>query len=306
MTVPEGDLGGHLCQRTPCRNSRLGQRCRIHVSDDIKKIDLEKEINSLFAGEADCALFFFSGHGYIDTFGGYIVTSDYNSTNIGVKMKDILNVANKSKCKNRIIILDCCYSGSMGKQNRSMSTSTISDGLTVLSACRDYEKAIECGEHGLFSSLLINGLKGEAADLLGEITPGNIYAYIDRTLGPWEQRPVFKTNISKFISLRKVKEPISRDDLHEIIKLFEMSDTELYLDPSFEFTNDPNYNIEIIEPHANPDNVNKLKILQRLESVGLVKPIDEKHLYFAAMHSKRCKLTESGKYYWNLVTRNRI
>lgn len=38
---------------------------------------------------------------------------------------------------------------------------------------------------------------------LGDVTPGSIYAYIDRSLGGWEQRPVFKANIKRFVSLRK-------------------------------------------------------------------------------------------------------
>ena len=39
---------------------------------------------------------------------------------------------------------------------------------------------------------------------LGDVTPGSIYAYIDRSLGGWEQRPVFKANIKRFVSLRSL------------------------------------------------------------------------------------------------------
>ena len=50
----------------------------------------------------------------------------------------------------------------------------------------------------------------------------------------------------------------------------------------------------------------KFKLLQKLQSIGFVKPIDEEFMYFAAMHSTGCKLTELGKYYWRLVNEGRI
>ena len=56
-------------------------------------------------------------------------------------------------------------------------------------------------DHGLFTSLLLEALKGGAADITGHITPGGIYAYIDKALGPWEQRPVFKTKCNSLYTL---------------------------------------------------------------------------------------------------------
>lgn len=55
----------------------------------------------------------------------------------------------------------------------------------------------------VFTSLLIEALYGGAMNLLGEVSPGSIYSYIDSSLGGWEQRTVFKANIKKFVSLRK-------------------------------------------------------------------------------------------------------
>lgn len=53
--------------------------------------------------------------------------------------------------------------------------------------------------------LLVEALYGGAMNLLGEVSPGSIYSYIDRSLGAWdEQRPLFKANISSFVSLRKM------------------------------------------------------------------------------------------------------
>ena len=42
------------------------------------------------------------------------------------------------------------------------------------------------------------------------------------------------------------------------------------------------------------------------EMVGLVCPVGEEHMYYAAMNSKSCKLTPLGQHYWNLVKSGKI
>jgi len=49
-----------------------------------------------------------------------------------------------------------------------------------------------------------------------------------------------------------------------------------------------------------------MKLLQKFERVGLVEPVDEEHMYFAAMHSKACRLTPLGLYYKSLSKDNRF
>ena len=63
---------------------------------------------------------------------------------------------------------------------------------------------MEQGGGGVFTRLVVAALQGGAADLRGHITPGSIYAYVDQALGAWDQRPIFKTNVTRFTSLRKV------------------------------------------------------------------------------------------------------
>src|SRR6202044_1791372 len=86
----------------------------------------------------------------------------------------------------------------------------------------------------VFTSLLVDALSGGAADLLGNITPGAVYAYIDQALGNFGQRPVFKTNVKKFISLRQVTPPIPLQDLRLITKYFPKPGYEFQLDPTYE------------------------------------------------------------------------
>lgn len=273
-----------------------------------KKLDIETkgELKSLivdcFSGNADIALLYFSGHGCIDSIGGYLVTPDYTKYDWGVSMQEILTIINDSKCKNRIVIFDCCNSGFLGSINTTgQSTSTISEGVTILTASLPTESAVEINGHGIFTSLLIDALAGGASDLTGSITPGGVYAYIDKSLGPWEQRPVFKTNVTRSIVLRKVKPQIDMSVIRKLTTYFTDKNSYFKLDPSFEPTNTPLGNHELIEPYADDKNTKIFFDFQKMVKVGLIVPCDEEHMYFAAMNSKSCKLTSVGKHYWRLV-----
>ena len=271
------------------------------------KAELSKMVRKCFDGDADVALFYYSGHGYINSYGGYLVTPDSSDGDEGLSLQDILGIVSKSRCKDKVIILDSCYSGKMGESDISKdNTSVISDGLTIMTASRSTEEAIEMGDHGLFTSLLIAALEGGAADVLGNITPGGIYSYIDKALGPWNQRPVFKTNVSRFTSLRNVEPQVDVNILKKLCEYFKTPDTNFVLDPSFEWTNTKEVEHEVIEPYAVEENVRIFKHLQQLESVGIVSPVGEEHMYFAAMNSKACRLTPLGRQYWDLVDKGRI
>lgn len=263
---------------------------------------LKGAIRDCFAGDEDVALFYFSGHGHIDAIGGYIVTPDYSQDDWGVSMQEILSIANDSKCRNRVVILDCCHSGFMGNiSSTGQTVAAIKDGVTILTASKSDEPAIETNGHGIFTALLLDALKGGASDVTGNITPGGIYAYIDKALGPWKQRPVFKTNVTRFSPLRTVQPQVDYAILQRIIKYFPNPERELPLDPSYEPTNDTAVEHSLVEPYANADNVAIFKDLQKLESVGLVVPCGEEHMYFAAMNSKSCRLTLVGQHYWRLA-----
>lgn len=270
------------------------------------KGELKDYIERLFLGDNEISLLYFAGHGASDNEGGHLVTPDFTESNPGVTMSYVTDCMAKSNSRNKIAILDCCYAGIIGNSAIAADTCILKEGITILSGCNREESSAEDSDHGIFTNLLIDGLKGGAADLSGSITPGSLYAYVDKSLGAWDQRPVFKTNISNFICLRKVKPPVDRTTLIEIVKLFEKSNAELRLDPSFEFTNHPEYRNKATEPYSNEKNVERFKVLQKLVNVGLVAPVNEDHMYFAAMNSGKCKLTSLGRYYWSLVQKGRI
>jgi hypothetical protein len=263
----------------------------------ITRASLRQSLETLFAGDCDIALFYFSGHGLIKSTGGCIVTTDYQKYDEGISMDEMLSMANKSAIKNKVILLDCCHSGAFGTSNIGGSAvAQLSEGLTVLTASRDSESALEINGCGVFTSLVVDALQGGAADLRGHVTPGSIYAYVDQALGAWDQRPIFKTNVTQFTSLRNVTPPVPLTTLRKLCEYFPAPQDEFQLDPSYEFTSD------------SPDQtkVPIFKDLQKMQSVGLVIPVDEEFMYFAAMNSKTCRLTALGYQYWRLANEKKL
>lgn len=272
-------------------------RLMTNPGGSVSKPALREAVDQLFQGDPDVALFYFSGHGFVNTNGGIIVTDDYQRYDEGILMDEILNYANKASSKERIIILDCCHSGSFGSPAIADGAKAfLAPGLTVLTACRDSEVALEKGGKGVFTTLVVDALQGGAADLRGHITPGSVYAYVDQALGPWDQRPIFKTNVSKFTSLRNIQPPVDLSILRKLTKYFPSPTDEISLDPSFEPTSDS----------PSEPNTEIFGHLQKMEGVGLIVPVGEEHMYYAAMNSRSCRLTALGGHYWRLVTEKKI
>lgn len=261
------------------------------------KAQLKSAIVDLFEGSCDTALFYFSGHGFMNGLGGYIVTPDHKQFDEGVSMDEILHLANKSKAQDKIIILDCCHSGAFGSPVLGNGTAQIIEGVVILTASRENESAVEINGHGVFTNLLLDALQGGAADLRGHITPGSVYAYIDQALGAWDQRPVFKTNVTKFTSLRTINPTVGLDVIRKLTLYFPTPQHYFPLDPTYE---DTNMGIAVAE------NVAVFKNLQKFQSVGLVVPYEADFMFFAAQNSKSCRLTALGYHYWRLVKDKRI
>jgi len=279
----------------------------VRLEIDVKtKSKLKTMIVELFSGNSDITLLYFSGHGYLNEIGGYLVTPDHKRYDEGISMDEILVLANQSKSKDKIIILDCCHSGALGTPTIGGGASQLQEGVSILTASRDDESSLEINGHGVFTNLLLNALQGGASDLRGHISPGGVYAYIDQALGAWEQRPVFKTNVTRFTSLRTVTPQVPLDTLRKITEYFPTPQDEFNLDPSYEATNTKDVKHVVVEPYAKPENVAVLKNLQKFQSVGLVVPVNSEYMYFAAMESKSCRLTSLGYHYWRLVKDKRI
>lgn len=262
----------------------------------VSRANLKENVRDLFADDNEIALFYFSGHGHIETTGGYLCTSECVDGDDGFSLTDLIVIANKSKARSKIIIIDSCHAGFTGNLPSSPSQSELSEGMTILTASTAEQYAVETNGSGVFTTLLVDALSGAASNLIGEVTPGSIYAHIDQSLGPWEQRPVFKTNVKNFVSLRKVQPPINLADLQRI--------PEFFPEPGYEFQLDPGYEPE--SPNPEPIKTAIFAILQKFNRVNLLIPVNAPHMYHAAMESKSCKLTVLGEHYRRLVAKGRL
>ncbi|MEW6404357.1 MAG: caspase family protein [Chloroflexota bacterium] len=272
-------------------------------SDCVSRSDLKDHIEKLFQTEAEIALFYFAGHGHIEATGGYLLATDSRRGDEGVSLSEILTLANNSPAKNKVIVLDSCHSGIAGSAPSEGQLATLTEGLTVLTASTKDQYATEENGRGIFTTLFVDALNGSAANLTGDITPGSVYAHIDQSLGAWEQRPVFKTNVKQFVSLRKVSPPIPIADLLRI--------TEFFPAPGFEFALDPSYEPEMKGrdagmPPPDPERTRTFAILQRYNRLNLLVPVGAPHMWNAAMESRSCRLTALGEHYRRLVEKNRI
>lgn len=271
--------------------------------DALPRAELKQQVQNLFNGDSHIALLFFAGHGHIETTGGYLLCSDCKTGDDGLPLSDILTVAYGSRAQNKVIVLDSCHSGIAGSNPIARSSSELSEGMTILTASTADQYASEENGSGVFTTLFVDAMMGAAGNLVGDITPGSVYAHIDQSLGMWEQRPVFKTNVKNFVSLRKVNPPISLADLQRITEFFPSRGYEFPLDPSFESELQGR---PAGVPDPNPINTAKFAILQKYNRVNLVIPVDAPHMWHAAMARKSCKLTVLGEHYRNLVDRKRI
>ena len=272
-------------------------------SDRVSRSDLKDRVEELFKVQAELSLFYFSGHGHIEATGGYLLRSDARRGDEGLSLAEVLTVANASPARNKVVILDSCQSGIAGTPPGVDALAALSEGLTILTASTADQYATEENGRGVFTTLVLDALHGSAANLTGDITPGSVYAHVDQSLGAWEQRPVFKTNVRQFVSLRTVPPPIELEDLRRI--------TEYFPQRGFEFQLDPTYESELKGrapgmPPPDVENTRKFAILQRYNRLNLVVPVDAPHMWHAAMESKACKLTVLGEHYRRLVDKGRI
>jgi caspase domain-containing protein len=273
------------------------------AGEAISRHELKAAVRKLFADAAEIALFYFAGHGHLEDTGGFLCASDATYGDDGLALSEVMTWANTSPARNKIIVLDSCHSGVTGNNAISKEVAEVSDGVTILTASSANQYAMEApgGGSGIFTNLFVDALNGGAANLTGDVTPGSVYAHIDQSLGTWAQRPVFKTNVKRFVSLRRTEPPIALAELQALIRHFPAPDHELRLDPSFEPERSAAERLDRSIPPPDPANTLTFQVLQNYARVNLLRPVGAPHMWHAAMQSRSCRLTPLGQHYWRLV-----
>jgi hypothetical protein len=295
--VSDASTLAHLLKRNEDGSANFTCKEIVSSKVNVTRGLLRTEITDFFAkGDADVALLFFAGHGSYGESGGFLVTQDAVTGDPGLSMAEVIGLANKSSARERVIILDCCHSGAIEELNTSLGTVALNEGVSILAACRSNEGAMESSAGGFFTSNIQDALQGGAADVRGKVTIAATYAYVNEVFTHLEQRPLFRASVSRVTSLRTAAPAISDHNIRQLPEFFPDIDAEYPLSPAYEPTAVPN----------DPEKEGVFSVLQQMRAARLVEPVGAKHLYFAAMESKACKLTPLGKFYWRAVDAHKI
>ncbi len=149
----------------------------------------------------DTVLFYFSGHGVLDTESRQAVlcltdTDRDNLLQTGLGVQTLLQLFSQCRAHQQIVWLDACHSGGMTLRTAGM-TETLpnptpqllevlqqqaarSQGFYALLSCDQNQLSWEFPElgHGVFTYYLMRGLLGEAADGQGVIEADALYKYV--------------------------------------------------------------------------------------------------------------------------------
>jgi hypothetical protein len=278
--------------------------CRLLTSPGLEPVTrgtLRRQWRELFQDFQGDVIFYFSGHGTPTEVGGYLVTQEGTLDDPGLPMQEVVDMANNSTAQTVLLILDCCFSGSIGNP-ASIQTGSVEaravlrEGVTILAASRGTQVSKEVGGHGVFTKLALGALRGGAANVRGQVSAAAIYAYAEAALGPWDQRPLYKSHAAHLEPVR-VCEPVVSDHLiRELPRLFPTPSYEFQLDMTYEETNGC----------AKAEHVEVFKKFKRLQIGGLLRPKVGDDLYWSAERSGFVKLTELGRFYRQLAESGRI
>lgn len=278
--------------------------CRLLTSpgpNPITRGFLRQQWRELFQDFRGDVLFYFSGHGTPTEVGGYLVTQDGTLDDPGLAMNDLLTMANDSQARTVLLILDCCFSGSVGnppglQAGNLESRAVLREGVTILAASRASQVSMEVGGHGVFTNLVLGALRGGAADVRGRVSAASIYGFAEAALGAWDQRPLYKSHAARLEPVRLCAPKVHDAHLRELPKYFPQPDHEYQLDMTYEETNGA----------AKREHVAIFKKFKRFQIAGLLMPKIGEDLYWVAERSGHVRLTDLGEFYLQLVKDGRI
>jgi hypothetical protein len=285
-------------------NGDVNFDCRVLTSPGkyaLTRSFLRQQWTELFQDFDGDTIFYFSGHGTPTDLGGYLVTQEGTLTDPGLPMNDVVTLANKSRARSVLVILDCCFSGSAGNPANIQAgnldnMAQLREGVTVLAASRPTEVSMELGGHGVFTNLVVGALKGGAADVRGRVSAASIYAYAEAALGSWHQRPLYKSHAAGLDPVRYCEPRVPDALIRELPTFFTTDDYEFQLDMTYEETSGA----------AIPTHVEMFRKLKLLQIAGLIQPKVGHDLYWSAERSGSVILTPLGQFHRQLAVDGRI
>jgi WD40 repeat protein/uncharacterized caspase-like protein len=170
------------------------------VSELPQLIEVQQSIQHIIksAEKDDTVLFYFSGHGVLETETQQVVLclADTNTQDLlvtGLPLNNLLKQLSNCAASQQLVWLDACHSGGMTLRGTaslgdpsSQLVKTLrhkavaSQGFYALLSCDQTQQSWEFPElgHGVFTYYLMRGLRGEAADAQGIIEADALYQYV--------------------------------------------------------------------------------------------------------------------------------
>jgi hypothetical protein len=279
------------------------------LGSDITRASLRKDLKALF-GYSGEVLFYFSGHGHVDQAGGWLATTDGSQDDVGIGMDEVLSYANNAspRPQDTLIVLDCCYGGAFGtpavlNASAAPQIAVLRDNTTVLAASLPTQVATAGSPLSQFTGALIDGLDGGAADHLGFVTASSLYSYAERRFAGWDQRPIFKSNVSDVSVTRRCAPLVELHRLRRLLDIFPSQHHQFQLDPAYE----PQDQDGNLPAKYDATKYETSRLLKEFRNVGLVKSsILGEDFYFAARLSHTVELTLRGQEYWYLIKNGKL
>lgn len=178
LTLPEKDA--QTITKVYAKNDDL-HYCQL-LDEKATSANIVKAMEKVFqkAGENDIVVLFYSGHGYEGGFYVYDGCLEYDK---------IRQSMAKSKCKNKMIFADACYSGKIRTGGNSSSQTQINEAkkanVMLFLSSRSNEVSYErLGmENGFFTTYLQKGLRGAADENKNNIiTAKELFEYVHKNV----------------------------------------------------------------------------------------------------------------------------
>ena len=270
------------------------------LSDKGKYSYVNERVNNLFNLNADTVLLYFAGHASKFDNDTYLLTTDYSKTCPGISMHHLLCLAAQCNAQKKIIILDCCDSGSFGTCDYLNNISMIPKDTVIIASASAGQKAYGYGDkNGVFTSLLGDAFKSNIGNIFGEVTTEDVYRFINAALTPWQQTPVYKSNIMRPIVLKRLQPKITYEELDKMVKIFKTKNSKKKLSEKY---------LKFSETTTEELKNNQLfSLYEKLYRYGLLTPSNlSENLYQAALHNSYIELTNLGKFYHECYTERKL
>ncbi|MBP5974634.1 caspase family protein [Brasilonema sp. CT11] len=147
------------------------------------------------------ALIYFAGHGFeaptlTGKQKGYLATSDCTGDGQNaIAFDDFNDLIRKSELTSLVVLLDCCYAGSFLEKSFLRSSFPVFNSKTdycLITASREFERAREDVEGGIFTQAVLKGLSHDRADeKTGEVNANDLFSFVSRELKHSGQEPIY-------------------------------------------------------------------------------------------------------------------